>query len=218
MKIFIDISHNPSVYFNCKQKIVHNKGKRKEMKKALAVLVIMMVALTSVFAGRTLTLTTSVNNVAPTLEVYYGDAENPSVRLGKSQTDNTVSLEKGVPSNRYFTVKLSGNSSVDVDNLSVTFTNSSFVLVDAENKPIENASGIHEVATRLVFTAEDNPTGATVEVTNGEDSKVVDVDYKAYNKIENEKVASGVLSWTNDKDLVAGKYLATVTVTVSTDN
>ncbi len=179
------------------------------MKKFLAVLLVALVALTSVFAGaRTLTLTNTVDDVPASFEVFYGDKENPTNKLEDQHNDTVDSLESG---KRYFEVKFSANSASDKDSgLSVTFNNGPFVHTSTN---ANDAKDNMKVDTTLTFES----VAADGTVTTIENNKV-NVTYAKYNKIDNALVAKGTLSWSNDKDLVAGDYKCIVTVLISTND
>lgn len=192
------------------------------MKKAITVLVIMMVALTSVFAATTVTLTNKVDDVASKVTVYYGNSEHPTGAFGAKSEDAVDSVKNGT---RYFEIKLSGNSSQD-ERHSVVITADPFQLVDDKGVFISGDTG-----TRFVnLTVNMNSVGynyGTTTVTSstkdfdgfaGQISSIATVEstYNKYSNIADVPVASGTLSWNYDgNDLVAGNYAAKVTVTVN---
>ncbi len=184
------------------------------MKKTLAILLVALVALTSVFAGeRTLTLKSEVTNVAPTFNVFYGKEENPETPLGASQVENNVDLTKDKLNTRYFAVTINANSAVTANGLYVKFENTPFL---HQSAPQNNVPDNMKVDTVLNFEKKD-VSGVKTTITTDTNSKQVNVDYTQFNKIDNEVVATGTLTWTNNQDLVAGNYTSTVKVTISTN-
>lgn len=210
------------MYISIVNKKEITKREEKKMKKALAVLVIMMVALTSVFAATTVTLTNKVDDVASTVTVYYGSSANPTDKFGTSVVDKVTSVKNGT---RYFEIKLSGNSSQDATH-SVVITADPFQLVDESGAFISGDTGRRYVNLAVEMNSVDYNYGATivtpsnkdVEGYDGQVSSVATVvsTYNKYSNIADVPVASGTLSWNYDgNDLVAGNYAAKVTVTVN---
>ena len=189
------------------------------MKKTLAILLVALLALTSVFAGeRTLTLKSEVTNVAPTFNVFYGKEENPETPLGASQVENNVDLTKGETNRRYFTVKINANSAENAPGMYVKFANTPFLHESITPENVATVADNMKVDTELSFVEMNNVLGVETSISiPGPNSKQVDVNYTQFNKINNEIVAKGTLTWTNDQDLVAGKYTSTVTVTISNE-
>lgn len=186
------------------------------MKKTLAILLVALVALTSVFAGtRTLTLTNTVPSAETTFDVLYGKTADNLNKL-VDQDNDPVDLVKGTEYTRHFAVTIKANSSQNASNLYVKFENTPFL---HENAPETNVPANMQVATTLNFTAKDDVTGVSTSIDSPADNtKQVNVSYTQFNKIDNEVVATGTLTWTNDQDLVAGNYTSTVTVTISTND
>ena len=186
------------------------------MKRTLAILLVALVALTSVFAGaRTLTLTNTVPSAASEFEVYYGKSANPNDVLVHQYEDKVTSLATGT---RYFAIAFTANSSEDVSDLTVSFENTPFVHQSqlANVKTPNIIPDNMKVRTVLEFNKE-NVTGVTTSI----DNNTVSVSCTKYNKIDNAVVATGTLTWQNDNatnPLVAGNYTSTVTVTISTNN
>ena len=226
MKIFIDISHNPSVYSKCKQKIVHDKGKRKEMKKALAVLVIMMVALTSVFAvdaavnnvtnstqtGSVLTLSQTINgSVVWTLQYSL---DNGTSYSNFTTVEEDVDLVNGGRGD--LRIKLDANTAKAL-NRTYSFTTTPFKLYNGDRVVNENAvattfSITPKVVTGSLWSAS-NPHKADSEDT---DNSQIVITMPANTRMDSEQVvAEGSLSWGANSALVAGEYKATITVTIT---
>ena len=210
------------MYISIVNKKEITKREEKKMKKALAVLVIMMVALTSVFAATTVTLTNKVDDVASRVTVYYGSSDHPTGEFGAESDDAVDSVKNGI---RYFEIKLSGNSSQD-DTHSVVITADPFQLVDESGAFISGDTGRRYVNLAVEMKSVVYNYGATtvtlskkdVQGYDGQVSSVATVvsTYNKYSNIADVPVASGTLSWNYDgNDLVAGNYAAKVTVTVN---
>lgn len=187
------------------------------MKKTLVILLVALVALTSVFAGeRTLTLKNTVVNVAPTFDVLYGSNPNPTASLGSSQVEEEVDLTNGTTNTRYFIVTINANSAVNANGLYVKFENTPFLHESITPENVATVADNMKVDTVLNFEKKD-VLGVTTTITTDTNSKQVNVDYSKFNKINNAEVATGTLTWTNNQELVAGKYTSTVKVTISTN-
>ena len=186
------------------------------MKKTLAILLVALVALTSVFAGtRTLTLTNTVQDAETTFDVLYGKTAGNLNKLVDQEND-PVDLVKGTEYTRHFAVTIKANSSQNASNMYVRFDNTPFL---HENAPEENVPANMQVATTLNFTAKNDVKGVSTIITSPADnSQQVNVTYTQFNKIDDKVVATGTLTWTNNQDLVAGNYISTVTVTISTND
>lgn len=224
MKIFIDISHNPGVYSKCKQKIVNDKGKRK-MKKALAVLVIMMVALVAVFAetttaesnsvgSNTITLKHTVQESPIEIKVYYQDQEV------STKVDNDADLS--TTGSKTLTIKIKGNSASNYSR-KITFTATDFVLGTYNESgvfvPEATTADDRKVTTKLSFdNLVDNKKEFTIAKANdnNDNKQEFTITYNKYHNIaEMTDVATGTFGWTGNDALVAGSYQATITVSVA---
>ena len=180
------------------------------MKKALAVLVIMMVALVSVFADGTITLRNKVEGTDSSIAVYYGIDADHATALNTDRDAENIDLAGG---SRYFDVRLSGNKAVDQDH-TVTFTVTPFELYNENytEKKVPN-NGTYQVPVKFSVTPVAGNLGTYATASYSGDT--LNVTYKAYSNIKDHIVATASLSWANTaNDLVAGNYQSTVTVTI----
>ena len=180
------------------------------MKKALAVLVIMMVALVSVFADGTITLRNTVEGTDSSITVFYGNTVKDATALNTNRDAEDIDLAGG---SRYFDVRLSGNKAVDQAH-TVKFTVEPFKLYDDDflNKKTPN-NGTYQVPVTFSVTPVAGNLGTYAEASYSGDT--LSVTYKAYSNIKDHIVATASLSWANTaNDLVAGNYQSTVTVTI----
>ena len=181
------------------------------MKKALAVLVIMMVALTSVFADGEITLRNTVEGTDSSITVFYGNTVKDATALNTNRDAEDIDLAGG---SRYFDVRLSGNKAVDQAH-TVKFTVEPFELYDDDflNKKTPN-NGTYQVPVTFSVTPVAGNLGTYATASYSGDT--LTVTYKAYSNIKNHIVATASLSWGNPADdLVAGNYQSTVTVIIN---
>ena len=180
------------------------------MKKALAVLVIMMVALVAVFADGTITLRNTVEGTDSSITVFYGNTVKDATALNTDRDAENIDLAGG---SRYFDVRLSGNKAVDQDH-TVKFTVGPFELYNENytEKKVPN-NGTYKVPVKFSVTPVAGNLGTYALASYSGDT--LSVTYKAYSNIANHIVATASLSWANTAtDLVAGNYQSTVTVTI----
>lgn len=195
------------------------------MKKALAVLVIMMVALTSVFAvdaainnvtnstqtGSVLTLSQTINgSVDWTLEYTI---DNGTTYSDFITAEETVDLtKKGSVGLR---IKLDANTAKAL-NRTYSFTTTPFGLYNGNSVVKADA-----VATTFSITPNEkisNPLWSASNPVSGETTNTnqIVITMDANKRMGEEQiVAEGSLSWDGNSALVAGEYKATITVTIS---
>lgn len=178
------------------------------MKKALAVLVIMMVALTSVFAENS--SITLKHEIPSSIEwqILYGYNADATTNFLEQTEDVAVNLTQG--GNINLSVKVKSNAAV-VTRRTYEFSSTDFSLYDVDGQLVtENV-----VETRLSFAAPETQAGTNWTSAN-KGANEVGVVLNANKRMSAfEEVASGVLSWDPASDLVAGTYKATITVTIT---
>ena len=188
------------------------------MKKALAVLVIMMVALVAVFAASTekgpytITLHQTVPTQEVMINVFYGKEEIKTV------SEEITDLASG--GHRDFSITLVGNGTADYTR-NVQFEASDFLLKDSKTKAdLSDGKNDRKVETTLAFTTTPANDGSYTLTHTDTDAHNQNIDVK-YNKYHNIKeavtVATGTISWGAKADLVAGYYESIITVTISGD-
>lgn len=183
------------------------------MKKALAVLVIMMVALTSVFAAdSTITLTNTIaDEVTWELQYKIVNEGNNTDFAAFTTESKTVDLTKD--GRLEIEILLKGNTSKAISK-TYAFDVKGFNLVDGEATVTENAVPASFSIGKNNEIA--NPLW-TVENTTENNGVTVSLD-KHKRMASKEVVAKGTMSWTGDTELVAGSYVATIGVTITPNN
>ena len=183
------------------------------MKKTLAVLVIMMVALTSVFAAdSTITLTNTIADDV-TWELQYKIVNDGHDTEFAAFTTDSKSVDLTKNGSLEIEILLKGNTSIGISK-TYEFEVKGFDLVDGDATVTANA-----VPTN--FTIGENTEIVnhlwTVENTNNNNGVKVSLD-KHKRMANQEVVAKGAMSWTGKTDLVAGDYVATIGVTITPNN
>ena len=183
------------------------------MKKTLAILLVALVALTSVFAAD-LTLTNTVPDAETQITIKYGK-ENSSITEILEETNDELTIDSLSSGEVYFEIFVTGNSSTN-KNVSVGFSSTDFELTgEGSNLAVGNTSVPTSISKESLTTSE-NFDGTTFDDT----AKEFKTTLKKYTKVVDESVGKIKVTWANDDEnnpLVAGVYKSTITITIGSE-